>query len=127
MGYLVDSLFRGEKNAKPASPEQATTEVTRIFANAIRTGKLPEEDARYAAQLVSQRTGLSQPEAEKRVKETFAQAQARLQQAETQAREAADAARRASATAALFLFITMLIGAFVASYAGIVGGRHRDD
>jgi hypothetical protein len=128
MGYLVDSLFRGPKGSKgPATPEQATAEVTRIFTNAVTTGKLPEEDARYSAQLVSQRTGISQAEAEKRVNETFAQLQAKLKEAETKAREAADAARKASAAAALFLFLALLIGAFIASYAAIIGGRHRDD
>ena len=128
MGYLVDSLFRGPKGSKaPASPEQSTAEVTRIFTNAIASGKLPEEDARYAGQLVAQRTGLSQAEAEKRVNETFAQAQAKLKEAETKAREAADAARKASAAAALFLFLSLLIGAFIASYSAILGGRHRDD
>lgn len=128
MGYLVDSLFRGPKS-KPASssPEQATAEVTRIFTNAISSGKLPEEDARYAGQLVGPRTGLSQAEAEKRVNETFSQVQTKLKEAETKAREAADAARKASAAAALFLFISLLIGAFIASYTAIVGGRQRDD
>ena len=127
MDYFTDSMFRSPKNAKPASPEQATAEVGRIFANGLKAGKLPEEDARYAAQLVAQRTGISQQEAEKRVNETFNQAQAKIKEAETKAREAADAARKASAAAAFFLFICLLIGAFVASYAGIVGGRHRDD
>ena len=128
MGYLVDSLFRGPKGSKaPSSPEQATAEVTRIFTNAIATGKLPEEDARYAGQLVAQRTGMSQAEAEKRVNETFNQAQAKLKEIEAKAREAADAARKASAAAALFLFLSLLIGAFVASYSAIIGGRHRDD
>ena len=127
MDYLTDSLFRGPKNAKPVSPEQSTAEVGRIFANGLKAGKLPEEDARYAGQLVAQRTGMSQQEAEKRVNDTFAQAQARMKEAETKAREAADAARKASAAAAFFLFICLLIGAFAASYSGIVGGRHRDD
>lgn len=128
MGYAVDSLFRSPKGGKgPASPEQATAEVGRIFANAAVSGKLPEEDARYAGQLVAQRTGMSQAEAEKRVNEKFNELQKTKQEAETKAREAADAARKASAAAALFSFITLLIGAFVASYAGIVGGRQRDD
>jgi hypothetical protein len=128
MGYAIDSLFRSPKGSKSqASPEQATAEVGRIFTNAAVSGKLPEEDARYAGQLVAQRTGVSQAEAEKRVNETFNQLQQKKQEAETKAREAADAARKASATAALFLFITLLIGAFVASYSGIVGGRQRDD
>jgi len=128
MSYFVDSLFRSPKGAKSnTSPEQATGEVTRIFTNAIASGKLPEEDARYAGQLVAQRTGMSQAEAEKRVNETFNQTQAKLKEAETKAREAADAARKASAAAALALFISLLIGAFIASYAAIIGGRQRDD
>jgi hypothetical protein len=128
MDYMVDSLFRSPKGAKSnASPEQATTEVSRIFTNAIASGKLPEEDARYAGQLVAQRTGMSQAEAEKRVNETFNQTQAKLKEAETKAREAADAARKASAAAALALFLSLLIGAFIASYAAIIGGRQRDD
>jgi hypothetical protein len=128
MGYLVDSLFRGPKGSTgPSSPEQAAPEVTRIFTNAIATGKLPEEDARYAAQLVAQRTELPQAEAEKRVNETFNQIQTKVKQAETAAREAADAARKASAVAASFLFLSLLIGAFVAGYSAIIGGRHRDD
>ena len=128
MGYLVDSLFRGPKAPKAApSSEQATAEVTRIFTNAVGTGKLPEEDARYAGQVVAQRTGLSQQEAEKRVNETFNRIQTKKKEAETAAREAADTARKASAAAALFLFISLLIGAFIASYAAIFGGRQRDD
>ena len=121
--YQIDSLFRSPKGAKPASPEQANAEVTRIFANAAVSGKLPEEDARYAAQLVAQRTGVSQAEAEKRVNEAFAQVEAKKKEA----KEVADKARKASATAALLLFISLLIGAFVASYAATIGGRHRDD
>jgi hypothetical protein len=130
VNYMVDSLFRSPKGSKggaAASQEQATAEVGRIFVNALGSEKLPEEDARYAAQLVAQRTGLSQPEAEKRVNDTFNQIQAKKKEAETKAREAADAARKASAVTAFFLVICLLIGAFVASWAGILGGRQRDD
>lgn len=122
--YLLDSLFRSPKGSKgQASQEQSSAEVGRIFANAAATGKLPEEDARYAAQVVSQRTGISQQDAEKRVNETYAQIEKKKQEA----KEAADKARKASAAASLLLFISLLIGAFVASYAAIVGGRQRDD
>jgi|SRR6185312_3289716 len=131
MGYMVDSLFRGSKgsakNGAAGSPEQATAEVARIFTNAAAMGKLPPEDARYAGQLVAQRTGMSQQEAEKRVNDTFNQIQAKKQETETAAREAADKARKASAAAALWLFISLLIGAFVASFAATYGGHQRDD
>ena len=131
MGYMVDSLFRGSKgsakNGAAGSPEQATAEVARIFTNAAAMGKLPPEDARYAGQLVAQRTGMSQQEAEKRVNDTFNQIQAKKQETETAARGAADKARKASAAAALWLFISLLIGAFVASFAATYGGHQRDD
>ena len=126
MGYAVDSLFRSPKGGKggaASSPEQSTAEVTRIFANASASGKLPPEDARYAGQLVSQRTGVSQQEAEKKVNDTFNQLEAKKQEA----KEAADKARKAAAAAALWLFISLLIGAFVASFSATWGGRQRDD
>ena len=52
--------------------------------------------------------------------------QAKLQQAQTTAKEDADKARKASAYASLWLFVTLLIGAFVASLAATFGGRQRD-
>ena len=131
MAYFVDSLFRSPKPAaKPAagaSPEQGNAEVARIFANAATAGKLPPEDARYAAQVVAQRTGMSQQEAEKRVNETFSQMQAKKEEVEKAAREAADKARKASAAASLWLVISMLLGAFIAGLFATYGGRHRDD
>lgn len=109
-----------------ASAPAAAAEVARIFVNALREGALPPEDARYVGQLVSQRTGLSQADAEKRVTDTFNRAQTKLKNAETAAREAADKARKASAYGALWLFISLLGGAFIASYAATFGGRQRD-
>jgi hypothetical protein len=131
MGYFVDQLFRSPKEgaAKPsANNEQAqTAEVTRIFANAAASGKLPPEDARQAAQIVSQRTGMSRQDAEKRVNDTFAAMQAKKEETEKAAREAADKARKASAAAALWACITMLLGAVAGSLFGTYGGRRRDD
>ena len=111
--------------AEPATAASAS-EVARIFMNTIRTGILPAEDVRYVGQVVSQRTGLTQQDAEKRVSDTYARMQAKLRDAETAARDAADKARKASAYAALWLFISLLIGAFVASLAATYGGRRRD-
>jgi hypothetical protein len=138
MGYSVDSLFRKDANTSAAgsafaeggAPDQVATasrsEVARIFVNTIRTGALPAEDVRYVGQLVAQRTGLTQQEAEKRVSETYARVQTKLRDAETAARDAADQARKASAYAALWLFVSLLTGAFVASLAATFGGRRRD-
>ena len=149
LGYFVDSLFRsnvssagapGPGQAQPNSsnpegpgPSQTqrnasdAAEVVRIFANAIRTGSLPDDDARYVAGMVAQRTSLSQKEAEQRVRDTFARVQQTIHDAEDSARKAADDARKATAYASLWLVVSMLIGAFVASLMATYGGRLRDE
>lgn len=140
MAYFVDSLFRRNGSAKATSvtgtavtaeaSERITTneaaEVGRIFMNFSRAAPLPPEDMRYVGQLVAQRTGLSQPEAEKRVTDLYARAQAKLHDAEVAVKESADKARKASAYAALWIFVSLLVGAFVASLAATYGGRQRD-
>lgn len=138
--YFVDSLFRTEMagqtanaatgsastGATPSGSAQTTAEVGRIMANGLSTGTLAADDARYAGQLVAQRTGLSQADAENRVTDTFAKMQTKAKDAETAARDAADKARKASAYASLWLFVSLLAGAFVASLSATYGGRRRD-
>jgi hypothetical protein len=131
MTYFVDSLFRadGEVVRGRAPPEEtaaATAEVTRIFANGMRTGALPADDVRYVGQVIARRTDLTQQQAEQRVRDAFTRLQATINEAEVAAREAADTAREASAYAALWLFISLLAGAFVASWMATFGGRQRD-
>ena len=143
MSYFVDLLFRKDPNATVtavspdaiagatatgSAPITATSvpEVSRILMNTVRTGALAPDDVRYVGQLVAKRTGLTQQEAEKRVTETYARMQMKLRDGETAAREAADKSRKASSYAALWLFISLLIGAFIASLCATYGGRHRD-
>lgn len=134
MGYFVDLLFRKDLNApetKPmAMPEPRAAgsglEVTRIFMSTVHTGSLSAEDVQYVGHIVAQRTGLTQKDAEKRVVDTYTRLQVKLRDAETTAKEAANKARKASAYAALWLFISLLIGAFIASFTAIYGGRERD-
>jgi hypothetical protein len=94
--------------------------------NSMGTGTLPAQDLRYVGQVVAQHTGLSQQQAEQRVSETYAVAQTKLRDAEIAAKDAADKARKASANAALWLFVSLLVGAFAASLAATYGGRQRD-
>lgn len=138
--YFIDTLFRRDLAASTTSTAESPApdagarasnselgEAARIFMNASRTQPLPPEDLRYLAQMVAQRTGLSQAEAEKRVSTSYAQAQSRLNEVEIAAREATDQARKVSAYAALWLFGTLLIGAFAASWAATLGGWQRDN
>jgi hypothetical protein len=103
-------------------------QILHIAAASFKDGNftLAPEDKAYIGQLVAQRTGLSQAEAEKRVDDTIAKAKAAADEVATKAKEAADAARKAAAGLALWSFVAMLLGAFVASYAATIGGRHRD-
>ena len=110
----------------PTGSAAAKAEVARIYANALATGNLPAEDARYIARTISQDTGLTQAEAETRVRGTFNTLQTKLRDAETAARMAAEKARKATAYGSLWLFVSLLIGAFVASLAAVFGGRQRD-
>jgi hypothetical protein len=143
MAYFVDSLFRrngsagaASSTATPMSADESertmtamaneAAEVGRIFMNISRSEPLPPADLQYVAQLVAQRTGVSQQEAEKRVTEGYARAQATLNKVEVAAKNAADVARKASSYAALWMFVSLLIGAFVASLAATFGGRKRD-
>ena len=134
LGYSVDSLFRATPSAQPqanaggeqATPANKTVEVTRIFANGLKTGELGTADTQYLGQLVAASTGLSQADAERRVTDTFSQLQLKLQAASDKAKQVADDARKASAYTALWLVISLLIGAFAASFSATFGGRLRD-
>ncbi|MBA3697233.1 MAG: hypothetical protein H0W85_10895 [Methylotenera sp.] len=100
----------------------SSQEVRRIFTKGLHDKSIAPNDASYVAQLVAQRTGLSQDDAEKRVNDTFKA----IQDAELAVKDAADKARKAAAYIALWAFIALLIGAFTASLAATWGGRCRD-
>jgi hypothetical protein len=147
-GYFIDTLFRapatGTQTGAPASADAAPaaplaaaadspplapaqrSEVTRIFANALRTGALPAGDKTYVAQVIAKRSGISQADAEKRVDDTFAAYKKAIDDATTKAKEAADTARKAAAYGSLWMFVALLCGAFIASLAATFGGRLRD-
>ncbi len=138
IAYFTDTLFR--KAASPTgavatqmpqdtssplvSNDGAAREASRIFMTALRqsSATLPPDDAQYLGQVVAQRTGLAPQDSQKRVADTYA----RVQEAKTSAQQAADKARKASATAALWIVVSLFIGAFVASFSATLGGRLRD-
>lgn len=127
--YLVDSLFRASPNGTEGTAESdaaVRVEAGRIFANSIHASTLPAQDREYLAQLVAKRTGLSAADADKRVGDTFAIARDALANAEQNARQAADKARKAATYAALWMFVSLLCGAFFASLFATLGGRQRD-
>jgi hypothetical protein len=124
--YFADALFRPSDPARLAAPENAdaaVAEASRILIASAAAGEVSADDRAYLARLVAARTGLSEADATTRVEEVLA----RAEQAKVQAQEAADAARKAGATFALVSALSMVVGAFIASVAALIGGKQRDD
>lgn len=125
-GYFIDSLFRDDRPVA-VSEDTAHGTVTRIFARSLNNGgQLAAEDRVYLAQLVAQRTNLTQADAERRVDEVYARTQKAVADAKLAAQQAADTAAKVAAWTALWMFIALLAGAFFASLAATFGGRRRD-
>jgi hypothetical protein len=121
--YSVDKLFRttGSSGGTPATDPRMET--GHIVANALVDGSVPDADRAYLVDQVAARTGVSKEEAQTRVDgfiATVTQAQAKL-------KADADAARKAAAETSIFLALSMLVGAFIASVAAALGGRLRDE
>jgi len=138
LGYFVDALFRPnmhmpiesstEDSATTGTPQKTTlvSEVTRIFVHSMDAKTLPAADMSYIGQLILKNTGLTQQEAEKRVDDIYNNLQKQKADAEVAAKEAAEKARKATIYATLWLFVSLLMGAFSASLAATWGGRERD-
>lgn len=126
LGFYVDSLFRNDQPLSAATEADLRTEATTIFTHDLQAGALSAENKQYLGKLVAQRTGLSQPEAEQRVSSLFDKASKALADAKAAAKEAADTARKVAAYSALWMFVTLLCGAFAASLAATLGGKQRD-
>ncbi len=100
--------------------------MTRIFVRSLKDGQLAAEDRTYLAQLVAQRTNLTQADAERRVDEVYARTQKAVADAKLAAQQAADTAAKVAALTTLWMFVALLAGAFFASLAATFGGRRRD-
>jgi hypothetical protein len=119
----VDKLLRpatAQSAQSPAAPDNGNAgsraELLRLWTVSFRDGAdLGAADRAYMAQIVAARTGLNQADAEKRVDAVV-----------TDAKAAADAARRSAAHLSFWLTAALLFGAFAASLAAAEGGALRD-
>ena len=132
--YFMDSMFRKDAaaailtngNQTDAASQSANLEARRIVERGLLSNSLTADDSKYLAQLVAQRSGMTPVEAKTRVDDTFMKLQNDINTAEARARETADKARKAAANAALWMFVSLLAGAFVASLLATYGGQRRD-
>jgi hypothetical protein len=122
--YGIDKLFRSTGSAGAGTPvTDLRTETGHIIANALVNGGVPDADRVYLADQVAARTGISQADAQARVDAFIAS----VMQAQQKLKAEADAARKAAAKTSIFLALSMLVGAFIASVAAALGGRLRDE
>lgn len=110
----------------PVNAADQRVEIGRIFASSMSNGALAADDRAYLGQIVAKRSGVTQAEAEARVDAVYARATKAAADAKAKAKEVADAARKAGAKTALWMFVALLLGAFVAALAATFGGRQRD-
>jgi hypothetical protein len=132
MDLVVDTMLRpttAQAGAPPApggaaAPRRAAgapagdetrAEISRILAASVTRGSISTENRAYLAQLIAQRTGLSQQEAERRVDDAV-----------NAARAAADKARRAAALTGFVTAAALILSFGAAWWAALKGGQHRD-
>ena len=116
-GY-VDTLLRPDNPSAQGQQDPAATraEMARLFTTSFHNGSdLSATDRSYVAKVVSARTGLSQADADKRVNDLV-----------TQVKTDMDKARKAAMQIAIWLTLSLFIGAFSASLAATEGGGLRD-
>ena len=122
LDYYTDTLLRSKNQSRADNHKEVSTILTRSLVR----GELAADDKDYLISVVAQRAEISEAEARARLQEVVDSAKQAVDKLETQAREAADDARKAAAIFALWAFASLLLGAFVASLAATIGGRARE-
>jgi hypothetical protein len=113
IAFDIDRLFRGVR--PDVNMESTRAEAARILLSGSSHSGMNTEDRAYLIRLVTERTGLGQPEAERRVADVIARAKENI--------------ARARKSAVLLSFSTgaaALLGLAVACFAAIEGGMHRE-
>jgi hypothetical protein len=114
MPFELDRLFRAERRAEPADAE-LRAEAARIIQTGLGRNPIAGEDRAHLVRIVAARTGLAPADAERRVTQVV-----------SQARDAVAKARR-SAIILGFTTAAALAAAAAAAWAAAgIGGRHRD-
>jgi hypothetical protein len=131
--YLTDVFLRGQvqpgatNSATPRSDADVRAEIGRVLANGAANGDVTDDDRRYIAGLITQRTGAPEAEALARVNTTIARAKQIKDTAAAKAKETAEAVRKSTASAAFWMTLLSLLTGVAAWYFAQLGGQHRDE
>jgi hypothetical protein len=115
IAYDLDRLFRAERRPQNTNIQYARSEAARILLTSAGHTSITVDDRNYLVALTSAETGLSVPDAVRRVDSIMAQTRDDIRKA-----------RRAAVILAFMVGAAALLGAAVAWLASCAGGRHRD-
>jgi hypothetical protein len=104
-----------ERQRATVNNNETRTEISRVLSSSVASGSITPENRTHLAQLVAQRTGVSQQEAERRV-----------DNAVNAARAAADKARHAAILTGFVTAAGLIISLGAGCWAAMRGGQHRD-
>jgi hypothetical protein len=110
----LDRLLR-DRRGPDVDIDYTRSEAARILLTSSSHTGVATEDRNYLVRLVVARTGLSGPDAERRVDTALANAAQNIARA-----------RRSTVILAFMAGVAALLGAAVAWFAACAGGRHRD-
>ena len=113
-GAPAAAATRPRPTNTPAGDE-TRAQMSRIIASAVASGSITNDNRTQLAQLVAQRTGVSQQDAERRV-----------DAAVNAARVAADKARKAAILTGFVTAAALIISLAAGWWAAMRGGHHRD-
>ena len=117
IAFDIDKLLRADRpSADQGDISQTRAEAGRILLTSSSHSGVASEDRGYLVRLVSARTGLAEPAAERRVDATIGSVKENLARA-----------RRSSVILAFMAGAAALLGAVAAWLAAAVGGQQRDD
>ena len=115
IAFDLDRLFRGARSTATAEVEYPRAEASRILLTSTGHEGVSNDDRTYLVRRVSEITGLSAGEAQRRVDATIESARQNIQRA-----------RHASVVLAFSAGAAALIGAAAAWFMALLGGKHRD-
>jgi hypothetical protein len=115
LSYELDRLFRAGRRAPNVDLSAERAEAGRILLTTSSHSGLSGDDRTYLIQQVGALTGLSAPDAERRVDSIIANAKTAIAKS-----------RRSTIILAFSVATAILLGAVAAWAAACAGGRHRD-
>jgi hypothetical protein len=116
LAFELDRLFRSDRSpAELGNDSEIRAQAARIITTAIGRKGMEQDDRDYLVRLVQARTGLPQPEAERRVDQVIGQA-----------KDAIAKARHGTVILAFMIGCSLLLGLAVSWLAAAAGGQHRD-